>query len=57
MKEKLNLLPSIGLIIYIIVSLLDKFIIEINDYIYITIMVIAIVIIVIGGILNRKNLK
>jgi hypothetical protein len=56
-KEKLNLLPSIGLIIYIIVSLLDKFIIEINDYIYITIMVIAIVIIVIGGILNRKNLK
>lgn len=52
---KKSLLPIIGIIMYIILSIVDKFIIKVQDYIYIIIGIISIVIIIIGIIKDRKK--
>lgn len=50
-----NSFISIGFIIYVIVSVIDKFLIKINDYIYIFIMIFAIIIIIIGMTKNKSK--
>lgn len=54
MKEK-SILPAIGIVIYILLSLIDRIIVDIPDYIYISVGLIAIVIIIIGLIKDRKK--
>ena len=45
MKNK-SILPIIGIIIYIILSVVDKIIVKLPNYIYITVGIISIVIII-----------
>ncbi|MBQ9072406.1 MAG: hypothetical protein IJY25_04545 [Bacilli bacterium] len=54
MKEK-SLLPAIGIVIYIVLSLIDRIIVSVPDYIYIPLGLIAIIIIIIGLIKDRKK--
>ena len=54
MKNK-SILPIIGIVIYIILSIIDKFIIKVSDYIYIIVGISCIIIIVIGIIKDRKK--
>ena len=54
MKDR-SLLTSIGILIYLIVSIIDKFFYKIPDYIYIPIAVIGIVICIIGFIKDRNK--
>ncbi len=54
MKEKVNVLTSIGIIIYVITSIIDRFIVEIADYIYIPILIIAILLMIIPAVKTRK---
>jgi len=52
---KKSLLPIIGIIMYIILSIVDKFIVKVTDYIYIIVGIISIVIIIIGIVKDRKK--
>ena len=54
MKDR-SFLTSIGILIYLIVSIIDKFFYKIPDYIYIPIAVIGIVICIIGFIKDRNK--
>lgn len=46
---------SIGILIYVVFSSIDRFIIRISDYIYIPIMLIAAAIIIIDLVRNKKS--
>lgn len=50
MKEKFT---QIGILIYVILSIIDRFIIKIEDYIYIPITVLAIVFIILGFVKQK----
>jgi len=52
---KKSLLPTIGIIMYIILSIVDKIITKVPDYIYITVGISSIIIIIIGIIKDRKK--
>ena len=54
MKNK-SISPTIGIIIYLILSIVDKFIIRVPGYIYISIGIFSIIIITIGIIKDRKK--
>ena len=54
MEKELGLLPSIDISIYVLTSLVDRFIFKLPDYIYISVIVIAIIMMVIGAVQNRK---
>ena len=54
MKKEMYL-PAIGISIYVIVSIVDKFVMNFEDYIYISIMVVALLVTFVGIIKNRKN--
>lgn len=54
MKER-SFLGSIGILLYVIVSIVDRFIYEIPDYIYIPLAILGIVIIIVGFILDRRR--
>ena len=54
MKNK-SILPTIGIISYLILSIVDKFIISVPWYIYISIGIISIAIIIIGIIKDGKK--
>lgn len=54
MKER-SWLVSIGIMIYVILSVVDRFIYEIPDYIYIPIAVIGIIIIIIGFVKDKSK--
>ena len=54
MKKEMYL-QTIGIFIYIITSIIDRFIMAIPDYVYVPIMVIALSITVIGIIKNKRN--
>lgn len=54
--KKTNIIASIGIIIYIIISFVDRFIIKLADSTYIGI-VIGVIVCLMIGILNRKNYK
>lgn len=44
----------IGLIIYILATLIDRFILKFNSYLYITILCIAIICMIVGLIQSKK---
>ena len=54
---KKSLLPILGIIIYIILAVFDKFILKVPDYIYISVGLLSIILIIIGLIKDRKNKK
>lgn len=54
MKNK-SLLPTVGIIMYIILSIINKFIIELPSLIYIIVGIISIILIVLGIIKDRKK--
>lgn len=53
--KKGNIFTSIGMLIYLVISIIDRFVLKIADYIYIPIMIVGIILIIIGIIQNRKN--
>lgn len=54
MKER-SFFSSIGILLYVIVSLIDRFFYKIPDYIYIPLVILGIVIIIVGFILDKKR--
>lgn len=56
MKNK-SLLPILGIIIYIVLSIIDKLVLKIPDYVYISVGLLSIILIIIGLIKDRKNKK
>ena len=56
MKER-SFIGSIGILLYVVLSLIDRFFYKIPDYIYIPLMVLGIVIIFVGFVNDKKNNK
>jgi len=54
MKNK-SILPTIGIIIYLILSIVDKFIVKIPWYLYIIIGIFSIILIILGIVKERKK--
>lgn len=52
MKDK-SILPVVGIIMYLILSITDKFIVNVPDYIYIIVGILSIILIVIGLVKDR----
>jgi len=53
--ENKSILPTIGIICYLMLSIIDKFIISVHSYIYISIGVFSIILIIIGILKDRKK--
>ena len=56
MKERC-FIGSLGILLYVVLSLIDRFFYKIPDYIYIPLMVLGIVIIIVGFVIDKKNNK
>ena len=54
MKEK-SVIGSFGILIYILMSTIDKFYYKLPNYIYIIVGILAIILIIIGFIIDRNN--
>ena len=54
MKER-SFIGSIGILLYVILSLIDRFIYKIPNYIYIPLAILGIVIIILGFVIDRKK--
>lgn len=53
--KKINYMGSIGIVLYIIVSLFDRAVYKLPDLVYIVCLLVAIIFIVIGIILDKKK--
>ena len=53
-SKKLNYIGSIGIVLYIIITLIDRVIYKLPDLIYIISLLIALVFVVIGIIKSRR---
>ena len=53
-SKKLNYIGSIGIILYVIITLIDRVILKLPDLIYIISLLIALVFVVIGIIKSRR---
>ena len=56
MKER-SFIGILGILLYVVLSLIDRFFYKIPDYIYIPLMVLGIVIIIVGFVIDKKNNK
>ncbi len=56
MKER-SFIGSLGILLYVVLSLIDRFFYKIPDYIYIPLLVLGIVIIIVGFVMDKKNNK
>ncbi len=56
MKDR-SLISSIGILLYVALSLTDRFFYNIPDYIYIPLAIVGIVIIIVGFIVDKKKNK
>lgn len=54
MKEK-SFLGSIGILLYVVLTVIDRFFLGIPDYVYIPLAILGIAIIIIGFIINKKK--
>ena len=54
-NRKLNYFGSIGIILYIVISLVDRAIYKMPDLIYILFMLVAITLVIVGIVIDRKN--
>ena len=52
-----SFIGSLGILLYVVLSLIDRFFYKIPDYIYIPLMVLGIVIIIVGFVIDKKNNK
>lgn len=55
MKRKLSIFTIIGILIYVIMTITDRFIVKLEDYIYIPIAIVGIAFIFIGIIIDRRR--
>ena len=53
--NKGDLLRSIGILIYVVLTIIDRFWFNIADYIYIPIALIGIALLIVGFIINKKS--
>ena len=53
--RKGDLLRIIGILIYVVLTIIDRFCFNIVDYIYIPIALIGIIFIIVGIIINKKS--
>ena len=53
--NKGDLLRSIGILTYVVLTIIDRFCFNIADYIYISIALIGIALIIVGFIINKKT--
>lgn len=53
--EKGSIWITIGMLIYLVMSIMDRFIVKIADFIYIPAMIVGIILMIIGIIKNRRN--
>ncbi|MBQ2873563.1 MAG: hypothetical protein IJE89_06175 [Bacilli bacterium] len=53
--NKGDLLRCLGILTYVVLTIIDRFCFNIADYIYIPIALIGIALIIIGFILNKKS--
>ena len=56
MKER-SFIVSIGILLYVIVSFIDRFFYSIPDSIYIPLAILGIAIMIVGFIIDKKNYK
>ena len=56
MKER-SFIGSLGILLYVVLSLIDRFFYKIPDYVYIPLAVLGIVIIIVGFVVDKKNNK
>ena len=56
MKER-SFIGSIGILLYVVLSLVDRFFYQIPDYIYIPLAILGIVIIIAGFVVDIKKNK
>ena len=56
MKER-SFIGSIGILLYVVLSITDRFIFEIEDSVYIPLAILGIIIIIIGFIYDKKKSK
>ena len=54
MKER-SYIGSIGILLYVVLSLIDRFIFEIPNCIYIPVAILGILIVVVGILIDRKR--
>ena len=54
MKER-SFIGSIGILLYVVLSLIDRFIYKIPDYIYIPLAILGIVIIIVGFVIDKNK--
>lgn len=54
MKEK-SFISSIGILLYVVLSLVDRFFYQIPDYIYIPLAILGIVIIIVGFVKDKNK--
>ena len=54
MKER-SFIGSIGILLYVMLSLIDRFFYKIPDYIYIPLAIFGIVIIIVGFVIDKKK--
>jgi len=55
MKSRYNLSTIIGVLIYLIYSSVDRFIVEIPDVVAIPLMIVGIVLIIVGVVKSRNS--
>lgn len=55
MNKKFNYMGSIGIVLYVIITLIDRVIYKLPDLIYIISLLIALVFVVIGIIKSRRS--
>ena len=54
MKERSSI-GSIGILLYVVLSLIDRFLYQIPDYIYIPLAILGIVIVIAGFVIDKKE--
>ena len=54
-KKNFNYFGSIGIVLYIIISLVDRAIYKLPDLVYILFMLVAITFVVVGIVIDKKN--
>ena len=55
MKER-SFIGSIGILLYIVLSVVDRFFHKIPDYIYIPLAILGIAIIIVGFVIDKKKI-
>lgn len=57
MVKSINTITKLGIIFFVLIFMINRYLVEISDLLYITILVLCIGFIIIGFITDRKNKK